>query len=290
MSKLKGVDRIKLEKFLDMGSGYVCDFSDRTFGDFVLESTGIDLYTEDYSTSGTSKANRLRTFWKKEPNHVTAKLLRDLLEYWFTQKVVNSKIKAEDKALYELCLKIVRNLQDSLIENSEALQPNSDDANFADLAVSIRESIDRDKPEQALDRLHTFVVKYLRTLCAKHDVQYSETTPLHSLMGGYIKFLEENTIIKSEMSLRILKSSISVLESFNTVRNRQSLAHDNPVLNYNESVLIFNSISNAIRFLESIENKDTQIKKQEETKWEDISFHDNSDELSLDEARDLGLI
>ena len=32
------------------------------------------------------------------------------------------------------------------------------------------------------------------------------------------------------MTMRILKSSISVLEAFNDVRNSQSLAHDNPVL------------------------------------------------------------
>jgi len=50
-----------------------------------------------------------------------------------------------------------------------------------------------------------------------------------------------------------LKSSISVLESFNDIRNNKSLAHDNPILNYSESVLIFNDISNVIKFIEAIE-------------------------------------
>jgi hypothetical protein len=52
---------------------------------------------------------------------------------------------------------------------------------------------------------------------------------------------------------RILKSSISVLEAFNDVRNEQSLAQDNPVLNYDESLLIFNHVANSIRFLKNLE-------------------------------------
>jgi hypothetical protein len=51
------------------------------------------------------------------------------------------------------------------------------------------------------------------------------------------------------MTERILKSSISILEAFNDVRNNQSIAHDNPILNYNESVLIFNHVSSAIKFI-----------------------------------------
>ena len=65
MSSLKHVDRIRLEKFLDMGSGYVCDFSDRTFRDFIIENVEIDIYTDGYEVGGTSKANRLLG-WKPE--------------------------------------------------------------------------------------------------------------------------------------------------------------------------------------------------------------------------------
>ena len=55
------------------------------------------------------------------------------------------------------------------------------------------------------------------------------------------------------MTERILKSSISVLDAFNDVRNNQSLADDNPVLNRNESLLIFNHVTSAIRFVWALE-------------------------------------
>ena len=41
------------------------------------------------------------------------------------------------------------------------------------------------------------------------------------------------------MTLRILRSSISILDAFNDVRNNRSLAHDNAILNYDEALLIF---------------------------------------------------
>ena len=63
------------------------------------------------------------------------------------------------------------------------------------------------------------------------------------------------------MTERILRSSISVLEAFNDVRNNKSLAHDNPILNYDESLLIFNHVASSIRFIKSLEAR-IKIQKQ----------------------------
>jgi hypothetical protein len=57
------------------------------------------------------------------------------------------------------------------------------------------------------------------------------------------------------MTRRILKSTISTLESFNKVRNDHSLAHDNPVLNHDEALLIFNYVAATIRFLRTIDSR-----------------------------------
>lgn len=65
----------------------------------------------------------------------------------------------------------------------------------------------------------------------------------------------QNKIIESGMTEKILKSSIGILEKFNHVRNNQSLAHANDLLNYNESLLIFKTVSSTIEFIESIEER-----------------------------------
>jgi hypothetical protein len=179
--------------------------------------------------------------------------------------------------LYEDCKKIVARLQnEGPVEGIDALIPNSSDKDFGLLAQSIRESIEKNQPEQALDRLHTFVIKYVRALCTRHAIAFEKATPLHSLFGLYVKFLQQHKVVESESRYLML---------FNAVRNNRSLAHDNPMLNYNESVLIFNDISNTIRFVESIERKIVErekIKPKEEIAWNDIEFSDEEIEAAGD--------
>jgi hypothetical protein len=117
--------------------------------------------------------------------------------------------------------------------------------------------------------LHTFVIKYVRTLCNERGLVVTREKPLHSLFGEYVKSVQASGLIESEMTLRILKSSISTLEAFNDVRNNRSLAHDNPILNYDEALLIFNHITSSVRFLSSLQRKlQTQQRKQEQASME----------------------
>ena len=43
------MEKKKLERILGMSSGYVLDFSNRTFEEFVFESTGREMYDEKYN-------------------------------------------------------------------------------------------------------------------------------------------------------------------------------------------------------------------------------------------------
>lgn len=243
MSNLTASEKTKLEKLFEMSSGYVLDFSNSSFSTYVFDSTSIRIY-EEYDGS---KANLLRAFWNEKSNYLVAKLLKDLLEHYLTKH----NFEPPKKALYNECLKIVERLEES--EKSINIKPNSDEKDFHKLSKSIKESMEKNEPELALDRLHTFCVKYIKELCNKHSLVFSKDEPLHSLFGKYVKYLISNKLLESKMSEKILKTSISLLDEFNDIRNNKSLAHDNSLLNYNESLLIFNNISNIINFLERIE-------------------------------------
>lgn len=54
------VEKQSIEKVFGMGSGYVLNFSDRTFGEFVLDAIGVDAYAPGMDANGGSKAKRLR--------------------------------------------------------------------------------------------------------------------------------------------------------------------------------------------------------------------------------------
>lgn len=74
------VEKKTLEKFLKMEHGYVLDFSNRTFQEFIMECTGLDIDDENIGGTG-SKANRLRHFWTHQPDHVVGKQLKGFVDY-----------------------------------------------------------------------------------------------------------------------------------------------------------------------------------------------------------------
>lgn len=272
MSDLTNVEKLKLEKLFGMEGGYVLNFSNRTFYQFFLETIGVDIYDSKYSIYGDSKANRLRAFWKIESNYHVYLVTLALLEHWKTNKLLlEIDIDHKEETLYEECMKRLEHFKHGGISDhiNDLTEPKLEDTSFKVLAKSIRESIEKNEPEVALDRLHTYLVKYIRSLCDKHGITYDNNKPLHSFYGEYVKYLRSNRYLESEMTERILKTSISILDAFNDVRNNKSFAHDNKLLNYHESLLIFKNISSTIAFLESIESK-IKHKVKDEDKEDEI--------------------
>lgn len=250
MADLSYNEKRKLEQFLQMGSGYVLDFSNRTFREFVHDSTGLDIDDPEVGGFG-SKASRLRHFWDRRPDHIIGKLLKDFVAY-----------REDDSPLREKCREIAeRLLQSAPIQAAEVISVLSEREEFERLAKGVMDSISQNDPESGLDRLHTFTMRFVRSLCEKHGITVERDKPLHSAFGEYVRKLKASGLIESKMTETILKSSISVLDAFNGVRNNKSLAHDNPVLNRNESLLIFQHVTSAIRFVWALEQS---IPKPEE--------------------------
>lgn len=262
MVNLEKRDKRKLEKLFEMETGYVLDFSNKTIEAFVLDSIDVDIYDKRYSSYGESKANRLRRLWDILDTAKLKKLLNELID----RKIELEEEKKERKEMYgddydidykliETCRAIVDNLSgNQMTEKADELnQIVIPDKSVDMLMKSIKENIENKEPELAMDRLHTFAVKYIRSLCTKYQIQFDRNKPLHSCYGEYIKYLDKNGLIEAELTKKIFKYSISIFDSYNYVRNNQSYAHDNEVLNYQESKLIFNSISSILVFIDSIE-------------------------------------
>lgn len=264
MADLTSVDKIKLERLFEMGSGYVLDFTNTAFQEFIISNVNRDIYNDCYSNMGNSKANRLRSFWNSETNYLTSKLIRALLDYWKETKQLNDEeLDCKEKRLFQEGYEITDRLgQGSVSEHIDVILNNDFmDEDFELLSKNIRDTIENNQPELALDRLHTYCVKYIRNICDGHDIIYDKNEPLNSCYGKYIKFLKGKNLIETEMTETILKCSISLFDKFNYVRNNKSFAHDNSVLNYDESMLVFKNITSIIGFIKAIEEK--IIKKEE---------------------------
>lgn len=186
MSDLTAIEKRKLERALGMGSGYVLNFSNRTFAEFFLDSFGLDIYDAKYDYGSGSKANRMRAFWDQESNYLVGLVLGLLFDEWKEFLGYGSPPEPPEE-----CLKIVRRLKESApVPDIGAVTPKINDQSFDTLARSVRESIERNEPEAGLDRLHTFVVKYFRVLCEKRGFGAPHDKPVHSLVvGEYVKAL-----------------------------------------------------------------------------------------------------
>ena len=119
MSDLTSVEKLKLEKFLGMSSGYVLDFTNNTFQEFISGTSDIDIFDIKYDYHSGSKANRLRAFWKLENNPAVGNLISKLLDYWKTKKILNKQgASLEEKRLYEEC----QGIADRLMRSAEKKQ------------------------------------------------------------------------------------------------------------------------------------------------------------------------
>ena len=91
MSSLTGAEKRALEKAFGMSSGYVLNFSNRTFSEFVFDETGRDIYSGPYSDGGMSKANHLRTFWRIESDQVVGRLTEAMAQRAVVDDLIDAK-------------------------------------------------------------------------------------------------------------------------------------------------------------------------------------------------------
>ena len=251
MADLTHKEKARLEELFEMRSGYVLTFSNRAFVELVADSVGRDIMDAKYNLASGSKANRLRSFWKEEPNHVAGNLVHELIRQCPTGPDTPERLKLLDD-----CQRIAIRLQGSAsVDALGAISADGLGPDFEVLAKTVREAIEKNTPLEGLDRLHTYVFKVIRTYAERHGVSVERDKPIHSVYGEYVRALHQEGLVESEMITRILGASGKLMEPFNDVRNKKSLAHDNATLDYDESLVVFNQICGVVRFLRALEAK-----------------------------------
>jgi hypothetical protein len=81
MPKIKPLDMKLIDLLFEMEGGYVLDFSDRTMSQFFLGELEIDIDDPLFTTDGTSKARRLRSFLKLADTPTCVRALKALWQY-----------------------------------------------------------------------------------------------------------------------------------------------------------------------------------------------------------------
>lgn len=155
---------------------------------------------------------------------------------------------------------LVRNIDYIINEtDTEITLPETTGDDFETLSRDIHDALAKNEPVLVLDRLHTFSMKYFREVCQKYGLQIStqdgQLYPLHSLVGNLAKYYEQNNVFISDFSKKAIKMSISLFDRYNAVRNNQSYAHDNKLLDKREAAYVVRTLSATLTFIDEIERQ-----------------------------------
>lgn len=260
MSDIQRATKSKLETLFGMDSGYVMEFSNRKFEEFVFDETRLNIFDEKYNEKSGSKANRLRAFWKLESNQVVATLSLGLLEFWEQEFRLSDPTEEEFYRLYRLkeaAEKELETLKGTPNKSFDmaALNVSNLEESYLMLKEDIEKVLNEDKPQLALDRVHTYMTKYFRVLCEKHGIDYTSKENINNMYGKYIRFHHQYNSFESVMTPKILKLPTQVLEKFNSVRNNESFAHSNEIIGYRESKLIIDFVFLVLSYIIDLEKE-----------------------------------
>lgn len=188
MSSLAAADKRNLEKFFQMDGGYVLNFSDRTFGEFVLETVGVDIHDVKFTTEGASKAKKLRVFWKFESDYTVGMLTQAMIEHRVSY---SADLDTETLALADKCRQIANRLLagkpslDPLKEHAKILNAN----HLAEQIRRIEASVESD-PSLAIGSAKELVETYCKTILAERGKPVAGTPDVSTLTKTTLKELK----------------------------------------------------------------------------------------------------
>jgi len=174
-----------LEEFLGMSSGYVLDFSDRTFGEFCKEAVDVDIHSDKYHTHGRSKANKLRAFWEIESDYLVGRLLNALVDF---AEENSREFTEDDRKLAERCQEIATRLLaggpslTDLKQQARVLDAN----HLAEQIRRLEDSVEKD-PSLAIGTAKELIETCCKTILAARGKEISGTPDIPTLTKATLK-------------------------------------------------------------------------------------------------------
>lgn len=229
MSSLNMRDKRVLEEFLGMGSGYVLNFSDRTFGEFVYEAVDIEIHSEKYTIYGSSKAKKLRAFWEIDSDYLVGRLLLALIEY---AEETARETTEEGKKLAEHC----RTIASRLLAGGPSLndlKQKAQSLNAKHLAEQIRrmeDSVETD-PSLAIGTAKELIETCCKTILSARGQEISGTPDIPVLAKATFKALNlvpegvPNTTRGTDVIKRLLSNLSTISHGLAELRGLYGTGH-----------------------------------------------------------------
>lgn len=270
MSSLTYVQKEQMANFFGIKCGYVFSYLTNGYNktntrNIILEATGIDIFANpEYAMS---QERCIRKIWDDCDDYTVGKLLKVMLDYY--EAVATWSWEEKERHDYVS----LRELDEKLLQN-----PISIPAAATNTLKLVREDIERNcnngTPELALDRLHTFATEFFRSVCQKHGIRIEDdrgnNLPLQSLVGMLKNWYANNNYFDSEFSVVAIQNTIIIFDRYNSIRNNQSAAHPNTMLNKEEASYVVHIVAETLSFIDRIEKQKDSETTQNQLPWDQI--------------------
>lgn len=229
MSSLSIRDKRVLEAFLGMGSGFVLDLSDRTFAEIANEAVKLDIHADEYRRRGSSKANKLRTFWEIESDYLVGRFLNALIDY---AEEAGRDTTVEGRKRLEHCRTIASRLMavgpslDELKKQWQVL----DAIHLAEQIRRMEDSVETD-PSLAIGTAKELIETCCKTILAERGQEMAGTADIPSLTKATLKELAlvpegvPNSARGAEVIKRILSNLSTIGHGLAELRGLYGTGH-----------------------------------------------------------------
>lgn len=186
MAKLTFNEKKLVETVFDMSGGYVLDFSNREFGEFMKDVVQYDIY-EKYQ--GLSKAKMLREFINDESDVYVGKAIVLLINYMNDNDLVKDDIKGKSDKLYEIGRRLLGKTNNSKKQSADKSVKST--VNYESLKDSL---LDIEKIDSQQAKGYEFE-KYLNNLFEAFNLKPNASYRTeHDQIDGSFTF-EGNTVL-----------------------------------------------------------------------------------------------
>ncbi|MCX6564991.1 MAG: abortive infection family protein [Candidatus Aminicenantes bacterium] len=243
-------------KYIGVSGGYLANFSYRSHHEFYIE---LDLDINPYDYEGTTRERFIKILSESAP-HVQARILEGILDRFL---LGSTELRTKERAT-EIRVWITRLRTGPHVEQP-ALRITSEVVERA--LLDAQELLRATGATSGVDRVHTALHGYMREVCRSAGLPVAEDASLTEL---FKQIREEHPAFnelgpRSDDILRVLRALSTILDSFNPLRNKASVAHPNAaLLPEPEAMLVINTARSVLHYIDEKVYRHGNANKTEE--------------------------
>ena len=270
MARISNLNKTKIFDFFQIKDGYIMyelyQKNRKTKSDtrnIIKDAIGIDIF-EDDEYKGLSQQKCIEKIINEFSPASVGNLFDSIFEFF---KYYNENCKRDCFFCYyrnncEDVQKIINDLKNSKDEIEKLVSLPKLDSDIDDLYSDLDNDLKNKQFSLALDRLHTYSLDYLGHLCANHKIVPKKDKKGHIMFDDMLTQLSdyyEKYNIIDEFGKSVIRVNKEVFQKYNSVRNNQSFAHPNKVMENNDARFVVEVVLVILRYIDNIEKNSASI-------------------------------